>query len=502
MEPSAEASPRQDTLFRLTALLLIVAPLFRAGNRPLPLMLLEFFALAVILLAFWSPTHERRLSPGIRWSLLVLFLFPLLYLIPLPEFLWQALPGRGIYTDLLAGAGGGDGAGWRPASLVPMNTETAWLALLPPIAVFLATMRFDTTALKSLVHLLFAVAAFQAALGLIQFGAGPDSVFYLGNPMGGNATGTYPNRNHLAGLLEMVFPISLALTVASVGLGGSRNARRGRWRQRLDFFSTGRGHRAFAYGALTLLFLLTIVFTRSRSGIVLSMLGIFISIFAFSRRLGGDNIYGTAGTVVAASIGLAAIIGLAPVLDRFSAIDTVENARIRIFASSIDGIGEFFPVGSGPGNYPETYPRFEPPALAGGKLVNHAHNDYLEWLFEGGLLAGAIIAVFIVIYLRQWSQVWTRGAWGTFRFIQVGAGIGILLMLLHGLTDFNQRIPANMIYLAFLSALFLSPEKDKGRIKQKKHHHHHTHHAQSPTPQESPATPPPADANIRNPFMD
>jgi hypothetical protein len=107
-----------------------------------------------------------------------------------------------------------------------------------------------------------------------------------------------------------------------------------------------------------------------------------------------------------------------------------------------------------------------------------------------------------VIYLRQWSQVWTRGAWGTFRFIQVGAGIGILLMLLHGLTDFNQRIPANMIYLAFLSALFLSPEKDKGRIKQKKHHHHHTHHAQSPTPQESPATPPPADANIRNPFMD
>lgn len=499
MEPSAEASPRQDTLFRLTALLLIVAPLFRAGNRPLPLMLLEFFALAVIILAFWSPTRERRLSPGIRWSLLVLFLFPLLYLIPLPGFLWQALPGRGIYTDLLTGAGGDAGTGWRPASLVPMNTETAWLALLPPIAVFVGTMRFDTTALKSLVHLLFAVAAFQATLGLIQFGAGPDSVFYFGNPMGGNATGTYPNRNHLAGLLEMVFPVSLALTVASVGQGGSKSDRR--WRQRLDFLSTGRGHQAFAYGALTLLFLLAIIFTRSRTGIALSMLGIFISIFAFSRRLGGDNIYGSVGTVVAISIGLAAIIGLAPVLDRFSAIDTVENSRIQIFASSIDGIGEFFPVGSGPGNYPETYPRFEPPALAGGRFVNHAHNDYIEWLFEGGLLAGAIVAVFLVIYLRQWSQVWTRGTWGTFRFIQVGAGIGILLMLLHGLTDFNQRIPANMIYLAFLSALFLSPERNKVKTRQKKHRRH-THHTQSPTPQASPATPPPADASIRNPFMD
>ncbi|MEA3413473.1 MAG: O-antigen ligase family protein [Pseudomonadota bacterium] len=499
MEPSAQATPRQDTLFRLTALLLIVAPLFRAGNRPLPLMLLEFCALAILLLVLWSPRRERRMSPGIRLSLLALFLLPLLYLVPLPEFLWQALPGRGIYSDLLTGAG------WRPASLVPMNTETAWLALLPPIAMFVATMQFDTTALKSLVHLLFAVAALQATLGLIQFGAGPDSVFYFGLPMGGNATGTYPNRNHLAGLLEMAFPISLALTVASVGQSGSKSGRRSRWRQRLDFLSTGRGHQAFAYGALTLLFLLAIIFTRSRTGIALSMLGIFISIFAFSRRLGGDNIYGTVGTVIAASIGLAAIIGLAPVLDRFSAIDTVEDSRIRIFSSSIDGIGEFFPFGSGPGSYPETYPRFEPPALAGGRLVNHAHNDYIEWIFEGGLLAGAIVAVFLVIYLRQWSHVWTRGAWGTFKFIQAGAGIGILLMLLHGLTDFNQRIPANMIYLAFLAALFLSPEKDKVKIKQKKHRHHrhHAHHTQRPAREETPVTPrPPAPGDVRNPFMD
>lgn len=504
MDPSAEVPTGQGTLLRLTALLLVAAPLFRAGNRPLPLMLLEFLALALLLFVLWNPPREARLSPGIRWSLLALFLFPLLYLIPLPELFWQALPGRGIYTDLLAGAGEDTGTGWRPLSLIPMNTETAWLTLLPPIAVFVATMQFGTDALRSLVHLLFAIAAIQAALGLIQYGAGPDSVFYFGIPMGGNATGTYANRNHLAGLLEMVLPISLALTIASVGQGGSRSTRRSRWRQRMDFLATGRGHQAFAYGALTLLFLLAIIFTRSRTGIALSMLGILISIFAFSRRLGGDNIYGTVGTVITASIGLAAIIGLAPVLDRFSAIDPVEDSRIGIFASSIDGIGEFFPFGAGPGSYPETYPRFEPPALAQGRLVNHAHNDYLEWLFEGGLLAAAFIAVFLAIYFRQWSQVWTRGAWGNFRFIQVGAGIGILLMLLHGLTDFNQRIPANMIFLAFLAALFLSPEKDKVRIKQNKHRHHRhrTHGTRGPTPEEPVVTPRPAAADVRNPFMD
>jgi len=485
----------------LTALTLIAVPLFRAGNRPLPLIFLELGAVAILVLAFWNPRCRPRFTPLIGWTLAALLLFPLIYLVPLPEYFWHALPGRAIYTELLTSV---DITGWRPASLIPMNTETAWLALLPPIAVFIAAMQFDAAVLKSLVHLLFAIAGFQAALGLIQYGAGPDSVFYLGIPMGGNATGTYANRNHLAGLLEMVFPISLALTVASVGQLGSNGSRRSKWRKHLDFLSTGRGHQAFVYGALTLLFLLAIIFTRSRTGIALSMLGVLVSSFAFSRRLGGNNIYGTVGTVITACVGIAIIIGLAPVLDRFSASDTVEDARIRIFSSSIDGIGEYFPVGSGPGSYPETFPRFEPPTLAGGQLVNHAHNDYLEWLFEGGLPAGAIIVVCLAIYLRQWSRVWTRGIWDTFRFIQVGAGIGILLMLLHGLTDFNQRIPANMVFLAFLAAIFLSPEGEKTRVKRQidRGHRRHRQRPRTPTREDSPRATPPIVNNVKNPFMD
>ena len=44
--------------------------------------------------------------------------------------------------------------------------------------------------------------------------------------------------------------------------------------------------------------------------------------------------------------------------------------------------------------------------------------------------------------------------------MKVGAGIGILLMMLHGLTDFNLHIPANAIYFAFLAAVFFYPQID------------------------------------------
>lgn len=53
------------------------------------------------------------------------------------------------------------------------------------------------------------VAALEGMLGLFQFlalRAGPGAVQ--------SATGTYPNRNHFAGLLEMALPLALAAAMA------------------------------------------------------------------------------------------------------------------------------------------------------------------------------------------------------------------------------------------------------------------------------------------------
>ena len=78
---------------------------------------------------------------------------------------------------------------------------------------------------------------------------------------------------------------------------------------------------------------------------------------------------------------------------------------------------------------------------------------------EGGFIAGILIVLFLWFYIRRWPGVWVKGYWSTFQFIQVGAGIGVLLMGLHGLTDFNLHIPANAIYFAFLAAVFFYPDQ-------------------------------------------
>jgi O-antigen ligase len=447
----------------LLALLLLFAPLFRAGNRPLPLLVIELLSLGLLLVLWWPSPRPQRIPAAALVVAVGWLTLPLLYLLPLPEALWQVLPGRGPYAEALAEVAGEPG--WGALSLIPSSTEAALYATLPALAVFVGTWGLSTDQARSLVYLLIGVAVFQSMLALMQFGSAPGSPLHLGNPYASQqlASGTYANRDHLAGFLAMVFPLSLALFASTLGRHAGRGRRRGRWRRRLEFVTSIRGHQAAMYALLTVLLLLALVLTRSRAGVGLTMVGLFLAMLAFSRRLGGSNVYGTLGSIAAVVLILVAEIGLAPILDRFSQ-DPLQDARWTLYATSLDGIGHFFPLGSGAGTFPRVYPAFQV-AETGPYLINHAHNDYLETLFEQGMFGLVMILLGLWLYLRQWPRLWISGRWGGFRFIQVGAGIGLALTLAHSLVDFSLHIPANLIVFSFLAAVFLRENREERERK-------------------------------------
>jgi len=72
-----------------------------------------------------------------------------------------------------------------------------------------------------------------------------------------------------------------------------QSGRRGRtFRQWLARFSVARLNQAALFGAAAIAILLGLIFTRSRTGVSLAMLGILLSTLTFSWRLGGRNVYG------------------------------------------------------------------------------------------------------------------------------------------------------------------------------------------------------------------
>lgn len=442
-------------VFFLLAALLVFAPLIKGGNRPVPLLAMELMALPLLAYAVWRPGFLKHLSRPFLAALSLFALFPLLQWLPLvPAGLWSSLPDREVYAAATAEFGSATSS-LRAISLVPGATEAAWLAMLPALAVFLVTVGLREDMLKRAVYLFLAMAAFQAMLSLMQFGGGWGGGFRLNPNDIGRSIGTYANRNHLAGLLEMALPIALGLLAAKIGRGGGtpRYAGRG-WMRRMgqSLMNLPRPNQAMLFVALFILLLLGLIFTRSRSGVAMGMIGIFLSALFFGRHIGGARSASMAALFGAIGLALAAIIGLAPVLGRFSVEDALADARWPIYASSLAASWGFFPFGSGLGTFPDVYWRFQPDSIA--DFVNHAHNDYIEFVFEGGLPALVVLVMFLSMYAMRWRALLRHEQWGTLNFMQVGAGIGLLLMALHSLTDFNLHIPANAVYFALLAAVF------------------------------------------------
>src|SRR5262245_42010680 len=97
---------------------------------------LQLLTIPLVLVSLWrifdvSLTRQMRRA---LWFCLAIVVLPLLQLIPLPPWLWTALPNRQpsaeAYNIL------GRAVPWMPISVSPMATWLSALSLLPPLAVF------------------------------------------------------------------------------------------------------------------------------------------------------------------------------------------------------------------------------------------------------------------------------------------------------------------------------------------------------------------------------
>lgn len=486
------------------AAMLIFAPLIMGGNRPLPLLILEIAATILLCLLLLRPGFNQHLSRPLLILLGALVALPLVQLLPLTELVWNWLPGRSFYGAASSAAGGSPG--YRSLSLIPYLTESALLAVLVPVAVFLATVSTSEAQLRQLINLFIGLAVIQAIIGLAQFGTGSMTVLPgLEGEAISAAHGTYPNSDHLAGFLEMALPVALGLLIANIQIGKASPARSTRKipiRQRVSrLFASGiRFNRVAIYGAAGLAILLGLTFSHSRTGVALAMLGILVSALVFGSRVGGQRSSRLVVAFTVLAVALALEIGLTSVLSRFTGKGMTDDLRWSIYAATVQGIREFFPFGSGFGTYPAVFRRFQPGNIP--EFVNHAHNDYLEWLFEGGLAAAVLMMGLLALYLLRWRKIWPREDYcPPYGFMRLSAGIGLLLIGLHGMIDFNLHIPANAVYFAFLAGVFFhktSPAKPEDSVRAQEIR---PNPAPKPAPVKIPEPPVPA-TDIRNPFAD
>jgi O-antigen ligase len=108
-------------------------------------------------------------------------------------------------------------------------------------------------------------------------------------------------------------------------------------------------------------------------------------------------------------------------------------------------------LGTGLGTLQQVYPPYE--TLYDGKIVNHAHNDYLEILAETGIMGGLCCAWFLAgLFTGALRHVESEGNSfaNTLRLCGLTACCGLLV---HSLVDFNLHIPSNLLLFLLMSLL-------------------------------------------------
>jgi O-antigen ligase len=86
-------------------------------------------------------------------------------------------------------------------------------------------------------------------------------------------------------------------------------------------------------------------------------------------------------------------------------------------------------------------------------IVGHAHNDFLEYLSElglvgFGLLFGGIAAMTLVTF-----PVWRTRRNPEVKGLGLGGIVAIVGILIHSFTDFNLQIPANLVLFSVILPL-------------------------------------------------
>jgi O-antigen ligase len=415
--------------------------------------LIQLCSLPLLGLAL-SELWLKPLPAVAKWSLLLIggaVLLPLLQLVPLPPSVWTALPGRAPFAAAYQAAG--MALPWAPLSLDPRATWLSFLSVLPAISVFLALLCLDlkTRRILSLVILCFAFGS--VFLGLAQLAGGQSSPLrFYAETNTDSPVGFFADRNHYAALLTVAIPIAAAWTV---GLARERNSRR----------NLGFALLLLAY----LVLLLGLGTAHSRAGLILAFVAGFAStalVWGSKAAAGGGSgrmklllfITGAnlCGLVLAFQFGF---VGLA---NRFENQSVLNDLRWPIAATTAHAIAANFPFGVGFGAFEPVYQIFEPAAVAIPAYVNHAHDDWLELVLDGGLPALALLVAFLLWYVRASVKIWReppRGGSAVDRALARAGPIVVGLLLLHSTVEYPVRTTSLMVVFAFATALMIPPRE-------------------------------------------
>ncbi len=400
-----------------------------------------------------SSYHLRIITPSILVIMCLFLAVVLLQLVPLPAALVKLLSPAtyrlyaeaAAHTDVSLPA-------FLPLSVSSQATEMELYRLLAYFATFLLIVNNirSPRQIRRIVVIIVAVGLLESFYGLGEYFSGRHQIFFYKKQASFSVSGTFVNKNHFAGYMAMVIPLTFGVLFARLEERSQVSLKK------LVRLFDEKYMKALLVSLLLFVMIGAELLSGSRGGAVSFACGmICLSILAHSRRLLRKWAVVVLVLVIVA-VGIAVLLGYDLIVARLQTLKELESEssfqyRHTVWKDTLSLFRDFPILGSGLGTFVHIFPRYKT-SLAELRFT-HTENDYLQMLAETGIIGSLLVlcggVIFFYTTLKAWKQRQSR--WSI--ILTAGGISGMFSIVVHSSIDFNLHIPSNAFLFSVIAAL-------------------------------------------------
>jgi O-antigen ligase len=387
--------------------------------------------------------RERVFDGALAVCLLVLAL----QLIPLPGPVRSALsPAFPRVHEALWLDGGRQTAG-GPLSIDPGATAAAFALAVAVVLVFwTARGAFAEGGVRAIGRGVAWTGLALAVVAMAQHATAPGLLYWRWPTIFGSAFGPYRNRNDFSTWLIMAIPLTVGYAFARVETRLADATRSSRLDAVVDATAV------WLAGSVSLMSA-ALVTSLSRSGLAGAASALAAFLWFGRRKLstrGRMSLLAGAGVLLLIAF---AYVNVSALADRVNeTLASGIGGRGTIWRETLPMVRDFWMTGIGAGAYERGMLVYQ--RTRGLFYFNHAHDEYLQFAAEGGVLLSVPIAIVLVAGAGLIARRLQRDDAPAF-WIRAGAASGLVAVAVQSVWDTGLRMPANALLFALVAAVAL-----------------------------------------------
>jgi O-antigen ligase/tetratricopeptide (TPR) repeat protein len=283
---------------------------------------------------------------------------------------------------------------------------------------------------------------------------------------GGQPFASYVNRNNAAGFLEIALAAVAGWVIWSLSRGVADRGDLSRTTDPVNHLRRPAGEadpyafHADPYGRLNLAGAITaaglitagIVCSLSRSGFIATVGGAIAVLLSLVGRRKLIPAASIAGGILAVSVAVVMWTGMGGAIEKrlatLSGEQKFADARLTNWRDAVQVAHSFPILGTGYGTYRFAYRPFQ--SRHHDVWFQHAENQYLQALVEGGAVGLALLIIAIVVVFRDVLGLARRRSMSHSDAVAACGLFAIVSQCLHAVFDFGLYLPANMLAMALI----------------------------------------------------